>query len=192
MNERDEIGPDVPPDYLTSVTDGGFYGWPYSYWGPNVDPRVTPPRPDLVSKAIAPDYGLGPHTASLGLTFYRAGTFPPPYRGGAFVGQHGSWNRQPLNGYRVVFIPFANGRPQMPAQAFLTGFLNAENKSRVGRSASRWTQRRAAGRRRRGRRRVACRRDRFRAPSISESSKTSPATAGCCEVTIRSGAPDPS
>jgi glucose/arabinose dehydrogenase len=128
VNERDEIGPDVPPDYLTSVTDGGFYGWPYSYWGPNVDARVTPPRPDLVSKAIAPDYGLGPHTASLGLTFYRAGAFPPPYRSGAFVGQHGSWNRQPLNGYRVVFIPFANGSPQMPAQAFLTGFLDAENK----------------------------------------------------------------
>jgi len=128
VNERDEIGPDVPPDYLTSVTDGGFYGWPYSYWGPNVDQRVTPPRPDLVSKAIVPDYGLGPHTASLGLTFYRAGAFPPPYRGGAFVGQHGSWNRQPLNGYRVVFIPFANGRPQMPAQAFLTGFLNAQNR----------------------------------------------------------------
>jgi glucose/arabinose dehydrogenase len=128
VNERDEIGPDVPPDYLTSVTNGGFYGWPYSYWGPNVDARVTPPRPDLVSKAIAPDYGLGPHTASLGLTFYRAGAFPPPYRDGAFVGQHGSWNRQPLNGYRVVFIPFANGRPQMPAQEFLTGFLNADNK----------------------------------------------------------------
>jgi glucose/arabinose dehydrogenase len=128
VNERDEIGPDVPPDYLTSVTDGGFYGWPYSYWGRNVDSRVTPTRPDLVSKAIVPDYGLGPHTASLGLTFYRANTFPSLYRGGAFVGQHGSWNRQPLNGYRVVFVPFANGRPQMPAQEFLTGFLNAENK----------------------------------------------------------------
>ena len=128
VNERDEIGPDVPPDYLTRVSDGGFYGWPYSYWGQNVDTRVTPPRPDLVSKAIVPDYGLGPHTASLGLTFYRADAFPAGYRGGAFVGQHGSWNRQPLNGYRVVFIPFANGRPQMPAQEFLTGFLNAENK----------------------------------------------------------------
>lgn len=127
VNERDEIGPDVPPDYLTSVTDGGFYGWPWSYWGQNVDRRVTPPRPDQVSRAIAPDYGLGPHTASLGLAFYRAGAFPPPYRGGAFVGQHGSWNRQPLNGYRVVFIPFASGRPQMPAQGFLTGFLNAKN-----------------------------------------------------------------
>ena len=128
VNERDEIGPDLPPDYLTSVSDGGFYGWPYSYWGQNVDERVKPPRPDLVAKAIAPDYGLGPHTASLGLTFYRASAFPPPYRGGAFIGQHGSWNRQPLNGYRVVFIPFADGRPQMPAQEFLTGFLNADNK----------------------------------------------------------------
>jgi len=127
VNERDEIGPDVPPDYLTSLTDGGFYGWPYSYWGQHVDTRVSPPRPDLVSQAITPDYGLGPHTASLGLTFYRADAFPPSYLGGAFVGQHGSWNRQPLNGYRVVFIPFANGRPQMPAQEFLTGFLNAKN-----------------------------------------------------------------
>ncbi|WP_293900078.1 sorbosone dehydrogenase family protein [Phenylobacterium sp.] len=127
-NERDEIGNDVPPDYLTSVREGGFYGWPYSYWGQNVDTRVQPQRPDLVAKAIAPDYGLGPHTASLGLTFYKASAFPAQYRGGAFVGQHGSWNRQPLNGYRVVFVPFAGGRPQMPAQPFLTGFLNADNK----------------------------------------------------------------
>ena len=127
-NERDEIGSDLPPDYLTSVKDGGFYGWPYSYWGQNVDRRVKPQRPDLVAKAIAPDYGLGPHTASLGLTFYRANAFPAAYRGGAFIGQHGSWNRQPLNGYRVVFVPFANGRPQVPAQEFLTGFLTADNK----------------------------------------------------------------
>jgi glucose/arabinose dehydrogenase len=127
-NERDEIGNDLPPDYLTSVKDGGFYGWPYSYWGQNVDTRVKPQRPELVAKAIAPDYGLGPHTAALGLTFYRADLFPAPYRGGAFIGQHGSWNRKPLNGYRVVFVPFANGRPQVPAQVFLTGFLNAEDK----------------------------------------------------------------
>lgn len=127
-NERDEIGNDLPPDYLTSVRAGAFYGWPYSYWGRNVDRRVKPERPDLVAKAVAPDYGLGPHTASLGLTFYKAEAFPAPYRGGAFIGQHGSWNRQPLNGYRVVFVPFAGGRPQMPAQAFLTGFLNADNK----------------------------------------------------------------
>ena len=89
---------------------------------------MKPPRPDLVATALQPDYGLGAHTASLGLTFYRATAFPAPYRGGAFIGQHGSWNRQPLNGYRVVFVPFANGRPQMPPQAFLTGFLNADNK----------------------------------------------------------------
>ncbi len=130
VNERDEIGPDVPPDYLTHVIDGGFYGWPYSYWGQHVDTRVSPQRPDLVSRAIVPDYGLGPHTASLGLTFYRATSFPPAYQGGAFVGQHGSWNRQPLNGYRVVFVPFAGGRPQMPAQEFLTGFLDADNRIR--------------------------------------------------------------
>lgn len=129
-NERDEIGPDLPPDYLTSVRDGGFYGWPYSYWGRNVDKRVKPQRPDLVARAIAPDYGLGPHTASLGLTFYRADAFPASYRGGVFIGQHGSWNRQPLNGYRVVFVPFANGRPQTPAQEFLTGFLTPDGKIR--------------------------------------------------------------
>ena len=127
-NERDEIGNDLPPDYLTSVKDGGFYGWPYSYWGQHVDVRAKPARPDMVAKAIAPDYGLGPHTASLGLTFYRADLFPPAYKGGAFIGQHGSWNRKPLNGYQVVFVPFAGGRPQVPAQLFLTGFLNADQK----------------------------------------------------------------
>jgi glucose/arabinose dehydrogenase len=127
-NERDEIGNDTPPDFLTSVKDGGFYGWPYSYWGQHVDERVKPQRPDLVAKAIVPDYGLGPHTAALGLTFYRADLFPAEYRGGAFIGQHGSWNRKPLNGYQVVFVPFANGRPQMPAQFFLTGFLNDQQK----------------------------------------------------------------
>ncbi|RAK51213.1 sorbosone dehydrogenase family protein [Phenylobacterium soli] len=128
VNERDEIGADLPPDYMTSVKDGGFYGWPYSYYGQHVDDRVQPQRPELVAKAIAPDYALGPHTASLGLTFYRGDAFPAQYRGGAFVGQHGSWNRQPLNGYRVVFVPFAGGKPQMPAQVFLSGFLNSENK----------------------------------------------------------------
>ena len=128
VNERDEIGPDVPPDYLTAVKDGGFYGWPYSYWGRNVDVRVKPQRPEMVGRAIVPDYGLGPHTASLGLTFYRSSAFPDRYRGGAFIGQHGSWNRQPLNGYQVVFVPFANGRPQAPAEVFLTGFLNADHK----------------------------------------------------------------
>jgi glucose/arabinose dehydrogenase len=118
VNERDELGADLVPDYMTSVRDGGFYGWPWSYFGGNVDRRVKPARPDMVAKAISPDYGLGPHTASLGLAFYTAG---------AFVGQHGSWNRKPLNGYRVVFVPFANGRPQMPAQAFLTGFLSPQD-----------------------------------------------------------------
>jgi glucose/arabinose dehydrogenase len=127
-NERDEIGPDLPPDFLTSVKDGGFYGWPYSYWGQHVDKRVKPQKPDMVAKAIAPDYGLGPHTAALGLAFYTADAFPARYRGGAFIGEHGSWNRKPLNGYRVVFVPFAGGRPQMPAEVFLTGFLNAEDK----------------------------------------------------------------
>jgi glucose/arabinose dehydrogenase len=126
-NERDEIGPDLPPDYLTSVKDGGFYGWPWSYWGQNVDVRAKPANPDMVAKAIVPDFGMGPHTASLGLAFYTASAFPQAYRGGAFIGQHGSWNRKPLNGYRVVFVPFANGRPVNAPQAFLTGFLNAKN-----------------------------------------------------------------
>jgi len=128
VNERDEIGDDLPPDYMTAVKDGGFYGWPYSYWGRHVDVRVKPPRPDLVARAIAPDYGLGPHTASLGLAFYTADAFPPPWRGGAFVGQHGSWNRRPLNGYRVVFVPFEDGRPTSPAQVFLSGFLSTDGK----------------------------------------------------------------
>jgi glucose/arabinose dehydrogenase len=123
-NERDELGPDIVPDYMTSVKDGAFYGWPYSYYGQNVDARVKPQRPDLVAKAIPPDYALGPHTASLGLAFYKADLFPAPYRGGAFIGQHGSWNRKPLNGYRVVFIPFENGKPTGKPQVFLTGFLS--------------------------------------------------------------------
>jgi glucose/arabinose dehydrogenase len=123
-NERDEIGPDVPPDYLTSVKDGGFYGWPWSYWGQNVDARVKPANPDMVAKAVAPDFGLGPHTAALSLAFYTGAAFPMSYRGGAFIGEHGSWNRKPLNGYQVVFVPFAGGRPVNAPQAFLTGFLN--------------------------------------------------------------------
>ena len=127
-NERDEIGNDMPPDYLTSVKDGGFYGWPYSYYGQHVDVRAKPARPDMVAKAIAPDYGLGPHTASLGLAFYTADAFPTQYKDGAFISQHGSWNRKPLNGYRVVYIPFSGGRPQTPPQLFLGGFLNADNK----------------------------------------------------------------
>lgn len=129
VNERDEIGNDLVPDYMTSVKDGGFYGWPYSYYGQTVDARVKPPRPDLVAKAIKPDYALGAHTASLGLTFYDAGAFPARYKGGAFIGQHGSWNRKPVSGYKVVFVPFANGMPSGKAEDFLTGFLNAKGEA---------------------------------------------------------------
>jgi glucose/arabinose dehydrogenase len=124
VNERDEIGSDLVPDYMTSVKEGGFYGWPYSYYGQHVDTRVTPQRPELVAKAIVPDYALGPHTASLGLTFNTADLLGPDYKGGAFVGQHGSWNRKPRSGYKVVFVPFANGMPSGPPKDVLTGFLN--------------------------------------------------------------------
>jgi glucose/arabinose dehydrogenase len=122
VNERDELGSDLVPDYLTSVQRGGFYGWPYSYFGQNVDERVKPPRPDLVAKAIVPDYALGPHTASLGLVFYDGAWFAPKYRGGAFIGQHGSWNRKPASGYKVIFVPFANGKPAGAHEDILTGF----------------------------------------------------------------------
>jgi glucose/arabinose dehydrogenase len=130
INERDEIGPNLVPDYLTSVKDGAFYGWPYSYYGQHVDPRVQPQRPDLVAKAIAPDYALSSHVAPLGLAFYTGTNLPVSYRGGAFVGEHGSWNRPQLNGYKVVFVPFADGRPNGPAQDVVTGFLNSDEKSR--------------------------------------------------------------
>jgi glucose/arabinose dehydrogenase len=130
VNERDELGPDLVPDYMTSVKDGAFYGWPYSYYGPHVDPRVMPQRPDLVAKAIAPDYALSSHVAPLGLAFYTANSLPQAYRGGAFVGEHGSWNRYPLNGYKVVFVPFSNGRPNGMAQDVVTGFLNGDNQAR--------------------------------------------------------------
>jgi glucose/arabinose dehydrogenase len=127
VNERDELGNDLVPDYITSVKDGGFYGWPYSYYGRNVDERPQPPRPDLVAQAIVPDYALGSHTASLGLAFYRGDLLPERYRGGAFVGQHGSWNRQPLAGYRVIFVPFSNGRPTgAKPEEILTGFVDDE------------------------------------------------------------------
>jgi glucose/arabinose dehydrogenase len=126
VNERDEIGSDLVPDYMTSVQDGGFYGWPYSYYGQHVDERVKPQRPDLVAKAIAADYALGAHTASLGLVFYEGKSLPARYAGGAFVGQHGSWNRKPPSGYRVIFLPFANGRPVGAPEDVLTGFLNAD------------------------------------------------------------------
>lgn len=130
VNERDELGSDLVPDYMTSVRDGGFYGWPYSYYGQHVDTRPQPPRPDLVARAIKPDYALGPHTASLGLAFYDGALFPARYRGGAIVGQHGSWNRRPASGYKVIFVPFAAGRPNGPAEDLLTGFLDADGKAR--------------------------------------------------------------
>jgi glucose/arabinose dehydrogenase len=129
VNERDMLGDDLVPDYMTSVRDGDFFGWPYSYYGQHVDSRVKPPRPDLVAKARVPDYALGPHTASLGLAFYRSDLFPARYKGGVFVGQHGSWNRRPPSGYRVVFVPFAEGKPSGAPEVFLTGFLNAKDEA---------------------------------------------------------------
>jgi glucose/arabinose dehydrogenase len=130
VNERDEIGSDLVPDYMTAVRDGGFYGWPYSYFGQNVDSRPQPPRPDLVARAIVPDYALGPHTASFGIAFDQNSVLPPPYAGGAFIAQHGSWNRRPHSGYKVIFVPFANGRPSGPARDVLTGFLSDDGKAR--------------------------------------------------------------
>ena len=124
VNERDELGNDLVPDYLTSVKDGGFYGWPYSYFGQNLDPRMnSKQRPELVAKAIVPDVSLGAHTASLGLAFYDKTVFPAKYRNGAFIGQHGSWNRSQLSGYKVMFVPFADGKPSGQPQDFLTGFV---------------------------------------------------------------------
>jgi glucose/arabinose dehydrogenase len=130
VNERDELGPNLVPDYMTSVKDGGFYGWPYSYFGQHLDPRVQPQRPDLVEKAIVPDYALSSHVAPLGLAFYTADTLPPKYKGGAFVGEHGSWDRQQFNGYKVVFVPFSGGRPNGKAEDVVTGFLNANGEAR--------------------------------------------------------------
>lgn len=124
VNERDELGNDLVPDYMTSVTPGGFYGWPWSYYGQIVDERVEPPNPGMVARATRPDYALGAHTASLGLTFGEGELFPARYRGGAFIGQHGSWNRTPRNGYEVIFVPFVNGAPAGPPEDVLTGFLN--------------------------------------------------------------------
>ena len=128
-NERDEIGSDLVPDYLTSVRDGGFYGWPYSYYGQHVDVRVEPQRPDLVAKAIAPDYALGPHTASLGLASSKGTSLPAQFASGMFIGQHGSWNRKPHSGYKVIFVPFAGGKPSGEPVDVLTGFLSAEGKA---------------------------------------------------------------
>ena len=126
VNERDELGPNLVPDYMTSVRDGGFYGWPWSYYGQHVDERVHPPRPDLVENAIAPDYALSSHVAALGLAFSNGSAMPEAYGNGAFVGMHGSWNRTAFNGYKVVYIPFVNGKPSGPAQDVVTGFLDGD------------------------------------------------------------------
>ena len=124
VNERDELGSDLVPDYMTALRDGGFYGWPYSYFGQHVDVRVQPPQPDLVAKAIVPDYALGPHTASLGLAASAGTALPAAFSSGMFVGQHGSWNRRPPSGYKVVFVPFAGGKPAGAPVDVLTGFLS--------------------------------------------------------------------
>ena len=129
VNERDEIGSDLVPDYLTSVREGVFYGWPYSYYGQHVDERVQPPRPDLVAKAVAPDYALGPHTASLGLASAEGTSLPATFAHGMFIGQHGSWNRRPRSGYKVIFVPFAGGRPDGQPIDVLTGFLTDDGKA---------------------------------------------------------------
>ncbi|GAC1478859.1 MAG: sorbosone dehydrogenase family protein [Steroidobacteraceae bacterium] len=130
VNERDELGSDLVPDYMTSVRDGGFYGWPFSYYGQHIDTRMQPQRPDLVGQAIAPDYALGAHTASLGLAITSHSGLPAAFTAGAFVGQHGSWNRRPPSGYRVIFVPFVNDKPDGPPRDVLTGFLNADKKAR--------------------------------------------------------------
>jgi glucose/arabinose dehydrogenase len=126
INERDELGPNLVPDYMTSVQEGAFYGWPWSYYGQHVDPRIMPKRPEMVEKAIAPDYALSSHVAALGLTFSAGSALPEAYRGGAFVGEHGSWNRSFFNGYKVVYIPFENGRPSGMAQDVVTRFLDGD------------------------------------------------------------------
>jgi len=129
VNERDEIGSDLVPDYLTSVKEGGFYGWPYSYYGKNIDARVKPQRPDLVDKAIVPDYALGAHVAALGLTFYEGTLLPAQYRNGAIIGNHGSWNRKPRSGYNVVFIPFRDGMPNGKPVDILSDFVNKDGEA---------------------------------------------------------------
>lgn len=131
VNERDELGDELVPDYVTSVKKGGFYGWPYSYFGSIPDPRMKGQRKDLVAKAIVPDVSVGPHTASLGFVFYTKDAFPAQYKNGAFVGQHGSWNRSKLSGYKVLFIPFKDGKPSGKPQDFLTGFIGDEEKAKV-------------------------------------------------------------
>ncbi|TXH35946.1 MAG: sorbosone dehydrogenase family protein [Rhodospirillaceae bacterium] len=130
VNERDELGSDLVPDYLTHVQAGGFYGWPYSYWGQHVDDRVAPQRPDLVTKAIVPDYALGNHVAALGLTFSTGSLLPERYHDGAFIGEHGSWNREPRSGYKVVFVPFSSGQPSGPPIDILGGFVNSDGEAK--------------------------------------------------------------
>jgi glucose/arabinose dehydrogenase len=129
VNERDELGNDLVPDYLTSVKAGGFYGWPYSYFGEHVDTRVKPPRPDLVSKALSPDYALGAHVAPLGLVAAGATALPPPFSNGMFIGEHGSWNRKPSVGYKVVFVPFTQGQPAGPPLDVMTGFISPQGEA---------------------------------------------------------------
>ncbi len=131
VNERDNLGDNLAPDYLTSVKEGGFYGWPWAYFGKHEDPRLKEKRPDMVAKTITPDVSLGAHTASLGLAFYDGKTFPARYQGGVFIGQHGSWNSSVLTGYKVVFVPFANGKPSGKVEDFLTGFVADEAKGKV-------------------------------------------------------------
>ena len=126
VNERDGLGDDLVPDYITSVKEGAFYGWPFSYFGQNEDPRLKGQAPELVAKALVPDIPVGSHTASLGLAFYTAKKFPSKYQGGVFIGQHGSWNRSQFVGYKVAFIPFKNGKPTGPLEDFLTGFIKNE------------------------------------------------------------------
>jgi glucose/arabinose dehydrogenase len=129
VNERDEIGSDLVPDYVTSVKDGAFYGWPFSYYGQHVDVRVTPQNPELVAKAIAPDFAVGPHTASLGLVFADGRSLPAPFTEGLIIGQHGSWNRKPHSGYKVLFVPFKDGKPSGTPVDLLSGFLNSDEKA---------------------------------------------------------------
>lgn len=131
-NERDEIGADLVPDYLTSVKEHAFYGWPYSYYRQHVDPRAQPQRPDLVARAIAPDFAIGSHVAPLGLTFYTGDNLPAQYRGGAFIGEHGSWDRSPLSGYVVSYVAFENGKPVGAPKDVVTGFTSGDQKELYG------------------------------------------------------------
>jgi glucose/arabinose dehydrogenase len=133
VNERDELGHNLVPDYITSVKDGAHYGWPWSYFGQTVDTRVKPENPEMVAKAIKPDYALGAHTASLGLTFSDGARLGPGFASGAFIGQHGSWNRDPFSGYKVIYVPFANGKPAGEAVDVLTGFIDADKEKAMGR-----------------------------------------------------------